>query len=684
MGIPPLEYSPFLMSDKPKQVKKPSIDSLSSTAQAKQAAIDNVPPELRKRMKMIILFFIGMPYVAYVIWCLFLISIFPNRTGAFQTLLMPAVMSCGIAALVLVIVGLLFLKRIMRKGVPNAGKVMGVIRLLLFLIPGLALSGIVPTMIMREPSLILEITSPGPGVKLIAPLAITYNLESSVSVLERRGLSVLEYSWDFDGDGEENDKTVLPEATGLYERQGAYVVSVVMTLNNNTKRKISKRIAIPEEVFSFSPIRPGVDEPIRFSVERLVDDIEMITEVQWDFDADDIVDTVSDLPDAVHTYLRTGTVGVIATVKLNNQTQKTYEREIEIFEPQPPPFPVKIISEPSILIGPAPFGTIFRVESEVDLGDVIWEFGDGEKKRGDRVGHTFQQRGVYQVSARVHATSGEVAQLSNVVRVVDNLKLPDLAFDGSHTVDDKNGIVAEVPVTINLKPRSTMPLIDFKWEAPGATSVGSTDHELQAIYRRPGHYDITLIAQDPEGKVLRHIIPLTVEPPSTQVKIHMNPEGGIAPLEVRFDASETVIPNEEISGFEWKFGDTKSDAPQQRGALVEHMFEVPGTFTVVLTAFTTSGKSFSSDKTIVIRAPVLDACAVPSRSSGKAPLGVSFDTSCTTGNAVEINWNFGDKSESDELNPIHVFEESGTYRVELTLKDAVGSTSSTTIKITVE
>jgi len=62
MGIPPLEYSPFLMSDKPKQVKKPSIDSLSSTAQAKQAAIDNVPPELRKRMKMIILFFIGNTY----------------------------------------------------------------------------------------------------------------------------------------------------------------------------------------------------------------------------------------------------------------------------------------------------------------------------------------------------------------------------------------------------------------------------------------------------------------------------------------------------------------------------------------------------------------------------------------------------------------------------------------------
>ena len=672
------------MPDKPKQVKKPSVDSLSSTAQAKQAAIDNVPPEQRKRMKMIILFFIGMPYLFYVCWCLFLISVFPNRTGAFQNLLMPAAMSCGIAALVLFIVGLLYLKRIMRKGVPKPGKIMGIVRLAVFIAPGLILSGLVPPMIMREPSLVLEIKSPAPNVRMVAPLAITYTVESSVGVLKRRGLSVLEYSWDFDGDGKENDKTVLPEATGIYERQGAYVVSVVMKLSNNTRRKVSKRIAIPEEVFSFSPIRPGVDEPIKFSVERLVDDIEMITEVQWDFDADGIVDTVSDMPDAVHTYLRTGVVNVKATVKLNNQTQKSYERAIEIFEPQAPPFPVRIVSEPEILIGPAPFGTIFKVESDADLGDIIWEFGDGEKKRGDRVGHTFQSRGVYQISARVHAESGEVAQLSTVVRVVDNLNLPDLKFDGSHTVNEREGIVAEVPVTISLTPRSTMPLIDYKWEAPGATSVGSTDNELQAIYRRPGHYDITLIAQDPAGKVLRHIVPLTVEPPSTQVKIHMNPEGGVAPLTVKFDGSETVIPNEEISGFEWKFGDTESDSPQQRGALVEYIFEVPGTYTVVLTAFTTSGKTFSTDKTIVVRAPILDACAVPSRSSGKAPLGVSFDTSCTTGNPVEVHWEFGDNSESDELNPIHVFEKEGKYKVKLTITDLVGSTSSTTVNIKVE
>jgi PKD repeat protein len=123
----------------------------------------------------------------------------------------------------------------------------------------------------------------------------------------------------------------------------------------------------------------------------------------------------------------------------------------------------------------------------------------------------------------------------------------------------------------------------------------------------------------------------------------MTPEQGVAPLTVRFDASETVIPGEEITGFEWLFGEEES-APQQRGALVEHTFELPGTFQVTLKAYTTSGKMYEGTKFIVVRAPVLDACAMPSRTSGKSPLGVSFNMACTTGNPTSILWDFGDGS----------------------------------------
>src|SRR3989338_7800760 len=205
--------------------------------------------------------------------------------------------------------------------------------------------------ITKEPPLGLDIIDPLDFSRLIAPVSVTFGMQSSLDILARRGLNAVEFSWDFDGDGQENEKTVVPEVTAVFDRQGSYPVSVKVLLSNGSMRTVSRRVSIPKEVFSVSPLRPGAEEPVRFSVARLVDDVGSIREVMWDFDSDGIVDQVSNLPDAVYSYLRTGDVKVTARVKLENQTQKDYERVITIYEPQPPTFPVEILSEPQNLIG---------------------------------------------------------------------------------------------------------------------------------------------------------------------------------------------------------------------------------------------------------------------------------------------------------------------------------------------
>jgi PKD repeat protein len=270
--------------------------------------------------------------------------------------------------------------------------------------------------------------------------------------------------------------------------------------------------------------------------------------------------------------------------------------------------------------------------------------------------------------------------LTNVVRVVPELQLPDLFFEGTPDVHS-NKIVAEVPVTVTLTPKTNIPFIQFSWEVPEATEVGSTEVTLQAIYRREGKYTITLVARDPDDHVMRLPIALEVNAPTSVVSIRMNPEGGVAPLFVQFDASETVIPGQTITGFEWEFGDK---SPKQfGGARAEHIYTQAGTYVVTLTVRTTTGQTFSSNKTIVVRAPVLDACILPSRTSGTVPLGVTFDSRCSTGNVTKHLWDFDDGAQSDQPNPVHVFEAPGTYNVRLQIWDSTGQVSENSVSVTV-
>ena len=237
---------------------------------------------------------------------------------------------------------------------------------------------------------------------------------------------------------------------------------------------------------------------------------------------------------------------------------------------------------------------------------------------------------------------------------------------------------------VDLKPRTTIPLVEFFWEAPEATSVGSTRDSVQAVYRREGVFTLWLIGQDPDGRVMRKPITVEVLPPASTVTIRMDPDGGTSPLAVRFDASETVIRDEQISGFEWTFSDEPQGAAHQQGAQVSHVFQKPGTYEIISRVFTTSGKEYSASKTIVVRAPVIDACISASRTDGRAPLGIQFNSDCSTlGQKTAYMWDFGDTFSSDQKNPIHDFQRPGTYAVTLTLRDGDSVAVSEPLVITV-
>ncbi len=642
-----------------------------------------VSPELRKRMRFALVTLVGAPYGVFLLWCLILITIFPNASGGFDAIIPLAITTGALGAFIAIAIGAVAGIRIAAVPTTPVIKVFSGIRLAAVVLPGVILGGWAALAASSEPSLPLRITAPTDAKQVVAPLAVTFSAEEAMEIVAKRNKSGVSFAWDFDGDGVANDTTVLPVATAVYDKAGVYAVSVIVKLSDGTTRTLKRQLSIPRQVFSVTPLQPLVDQPLTFDLTNLIATPEDIRGVQWDYESDGKIDHEGPEAQVSTTYVRTGDVTVTAVVTLNNQTKQELKRTITISEPLPQPFAAEIVSEPLMLVSPTPFQTKFSVSTEENVKDVTWDFGDGGKAEGREVGHTFEKKGQFLVTARLRsADTGETTVVSKVVKATDLLKIPNLQFNGEPKVDEQRGMISgEVPLTLKLTPVAD-PLIDFSWEVPEASEVGSTVTALQAIYRRPGTYSLYLVAQAPDGKSFRRKYVVEVRPPSSFVVIRTDREGGDAPFAVTFDASETIIPGETISGFEWLFGQGKEEKPVQAGAIVRHTFAKPGTYMVTATAKTTKGGAYQSTKTIVVRAPLLKACVTASRTEGAVPLGVKFDSTCTAGTPVSYEWDFGDEAKTDEENPTHVFASSGSFTVTLKVTDSAGTLSTDSLTVT--
>ncbi|MBI2524254.1 PKD domain-containing protein [Candidatus Peregrinibacteria bacterium] len=613
----------------------------------------------------------GGLYLSYIVWSVFLMGFLPRPSGTMQWLVSLGMFIALLFGVLLLAIGAFALLRIRSaENIDEDVQKKALIKIGIGIGPGLLLSVITPLMILREPVLPIVIESPVLTEDFVAPVAVTFNLQRSADILARYGLQAIQYEWDFEGDQKVNQRTLLPSATAVYDREGIYNVTAKILLGNGNRRKAVYRLVIQRAAVALTPPAPIREKAVVFSLAHLVDDPQQIVQITWDFESDGNIDDTTKTPETTYTYYRNGRYTVTAVMRMQNKTQARYQRSFEVQDPPKLPFPVTIVTEPHRLISPPPFSVLFRVETEEPIAQVDWSFGDRAKEEGLRVAHTYEQVGTYPVVTKIRSKSGALAELVNVVRVGEELPLPDLTFEGSHPVE-QGKIEGESPLKLMLTAKSPLRNVEYEWEVPDATEVASTKTKLQALYRRPGTYTVVLVAEDAEHRATRIPIKVIVHPPSSIIDFRMDREGGVAPLTVAFDASIANIPGEEITGFEWSFGDegtTGAFAP--RPAYTTHRYEKPGTYEITLRVRTISGNNEATrQKTLVVRESVLRACAMPSRLSGTAPLQVAFDGRCSTGTAI-YEWNFGDGTESTGETFIHTFEEPGEYKVTLTVRDA--------------
>jgi PKD repeat protein len=114
----------------------------------------------------------------------------------------------------------------------------------------------------------------------------------------------------------------------------------------------------------------------------------------------------------------------------------------------------------------------------------------------------------------------------------------------------------------------------------------------------------------------------------------------------------------------WDFGDGYSSIEENP----EHKYLQPGTYLIRLVVWNNNEPGYSDviDSMIVLHALKADFDA--NIKNGDPPLSVQFDD-LSKGNVQNIFWNFGDGDTSTVENPIHNYQKSGIYPVQLIVSD---------------
>ncbi|MDD3621012.1 MAG: PKD domain-containing protein [Methanofollis sp.] len=172
----------------------------------------------------------------------------------------------------------------------------------------------------------------------------------------------------------------------------------------------------------------------------------------------------------------------------------------------------------------------------------------------------------------------------------------------------------------------------------------------------------------PQGWVNTDALTFMREGPAAPVAdFSANVTSGEPPLTVQFTSQSTGTPPLSYS---WEFGDGNTSNEENPA----HIYADEGTYSVTLTVENEAGEdTLIHDDLISVgyQEPIASFTAAPS--SGEAPLSVQFtDTSL---HATECAWTFGDGETSTEENPVHVYENLGTYTASLTVTGPGGTAS---------
>ncbi|MCF8264122.1 MAG: PKD domain-containing protein, partial [Melioribacteraceae bacterium] len=309
-------------------------------------------------------------------------------------------------------------------------------------------------------------------------------------------------------------------------------------------------------------------------------------------------------------------------------------------------------------------------DSDGELINYEWDFGDGSSGTGEITTHKYSSPGYYNVQLTVYDNSGVSNQSASdrlTVYVNDRPKAfagndrvvavgESVSFNGSNSTDDTK-------------------LIGYDWDfGDGNQSSGVA---VSHAYEKPGKYIVELTVTDDSKSISdKSSDELTVVVNFPPISVP-GEDMYVSQSVVQFDGSKSSDEDGEIVAYLWEFGDGQTSSEPKP----LHTYNLPGTYNVKLSVTDdskTSTQTTSNQMMVIVNAPPvanagLDRIAMPGQS-------IDFDGSGSVdsdGNIEIVEWDFGDGETGTGSSVSHSYKDPGIYLVGLKVADNSGHNSAT-------
>ncbi len=463
------------------------------------------------------------------------------------------------------------------------------------------------------------------------------------------------YAWNFG----ENQLPAIDAQTNnpyyTYQSEGTYTVTEVVASINGCLDTVSKNInvfAVPNANFTLANV---CQSDTAHFVDASTITLGNITGWNWDFG--DL--NYSTNQDENHHYAQDGTYTVQHIATSDNGCKDTIEQDIIIY-PMPQ---VAFSMQNACLEQTIPFTDNSIINSPGVLNQWAWDFGDNTSPVSlQNPLHLYQNPDTYTVTLTVTSTDNCTSDFQQDVTVYP---LPLVSFTASEVCENQPPTVFTNTSTIQSGSN-----VGFNWEFGDDNNSTSAIENPTFNYGRHGDFIVQLAVTSDMGCMDTIVDTIKVKHKPMAIFVQ-DTTGGCAPICVNFASQSTDSIG--IQNWNWWFENGYGEGSHKYEG---YCYENAGTYDVKLIVENTVGCFDTVEALGLINTfpyPIADFELTPENTTVDNA-EITFTNNST--DAITWMWNFDDNTlDSVTYEPIHLYSDTGSYMIELTVYNANGCSS---------